>query len=142
MRYVPVFSAVVFFALALLAAEPKSVWDGVYTKEQAQEGANLYDDKCVMCHGEPDTGGDSGPSLSGEGFRDNWKGKTAADLFLKMSKQMPMDDPGSLQPEEYASLMAFLFFENRFPLGQEDLAASEASLRQIRMEAKKAEAKK
>ena len=137
MRYSFVLFTGPLLVVAIIAAEPKSVWDGVYTKEQAQEGANLYDDKCVICHGEPETGGDSGPSLSGPGFVDNWKGKTAADLFLKISKQMPKDDPGSLSPDESTSLMAFLFFENRFPVGQDELPSTEAALRQIRVEARK-----
>jgi mono/diheme cytochrome c family protein len=127
----------VFFCLLILVAAaepPHSVRDGVYTRSQAQEGANLYEEKCFACHGEPETGGDSGPALAGEGFVDNWTGKTVGDLFAKVSTAMPMDQPGSLQADEYASLLAYIFFVNKFPAGAEDLPTDAGALRQIRVE--------
>ena len=134
MRQVTFFFCAVFL---VAAAEPHSVWDGVYTISQAQAGANLYEEKCFACHGEPETGGDSGPALAGEGFVDNWKGKTVGDLFAKVSKTMPMDEPGSLKAEEYASLLTYIFFVNKFPRGTEELPTDPAALKQIRIEPRK-----
>ena len=30
----------------------KTVWDGVYTEEQAKRGADVYAEKCAGCHGD------------------------------------------------------------------------------------------
>ena len=42
-------------ALAVLFAfqeqQSTTVWDGVYTAEQAKRGAALYADNCASCHG-------------------------------------------------------------------------------------------
>ena len=41
-----------FFALrAQEPAESRSVWDGVYTEEQAKRGEQLYRKECGTCHG-------------------------------------------------------------------------------------------
>ena len=41
---------------ALRTQEPapseRSVWDGVYTEEQAKRGEALYEKQCSACHGE------------------------------------------------------------------------------------------
>ena len=33
------------------ARQAQSVWDGVYTAEQAQRGEPLYQQSCAECHG-------------------------------------------------------------------------------------------
>ena len=46
----------------MVAAEPRSVWDGVYTKAQAVRGDKLYREACARCHGENLAGGDEAQS--------------------------------------------------------------------------------
>ncbi len=128
---------IVFFLAWVAAAQSRSVWDGVYTAQQANDGAGLYQEKCNSCHGEPETGGDNGPSLAGEGFLDNWKGKSVGDLYTKLSTAMPMDNPGSLTAEEYTNLLSFLFAVNGFPPGEKALTADPAALKSIKIEPKK-----
>ena len=38
-------------------APPRSVWDGVYTQEQAQRGQSSYNQYCMACHGGSLSGG-------------------------------------------------------------------------------------
>src|SRR6266481_2816818 len=40
-------------------AESRSVWDGVYTEDQAKRGETIYQKECAACHGAMLTGGDS-----------------------------------------------------------------------------------
>src|SRR5262252_6176173 len=89
-------------------AQSRSVKDGVYSKAQAARGGAAYKDSCFVCHGETAKGGDSGPALSGESFMDDWNGRSVADLLEKISTTMPASDPGTLKPEQYVDLVAFL----------------------------------
>ena len=38
-------------------SETRSVWDGVYTEEQAKRGEELYRKECASCHGYTLVGG-------------------------------------------------------------------------------------
>jgi len=123
--------------VGLLPAMSRSVWDGVYTKEQAQRGQATYRENCAKCHGESLGGGEAGPPLAGEEFFRSWSGKTAGDLFASMRKTMPSEDPGSLSTREYSDLVAFIFSANEFPAGAKELDREVGSLNEIRIEAKR-----
>src|SRR5205807_9097952 len=65
-------------------ARPHSVWDGVYTDEQARRGEPLYHLRCAQCHGDKLTGGESAPPLTGGQFLSNWNGLTLDVLFERI----------------------------------------------------------
>jgi mono/diheme cytochrome c family protein len=124
-------------ALAALAtaagAVAATVWDGVYTEAQASRGQALFQSQCAPCHGEPAKGTPLGPALSGEDFLLTYEGKTASDLYDKILKTMPSDDPGKLQPAQAADLMTYIFSANRWPAGQKELGTDPAELKQIQI---------
>jgi len=124
-----------FLLCCSAAAVSRSVWDGVYTKEQAGRGQDTYHDVCLSCHGETLNGAEA-PPLAGEEFLRAWNGKTAGDLFTAMSKTMPDDDPGSLSAGEYADLVAYIMSANSFPAGKKELESDVDTLKEIRIEAK------
>jgi mono/diheme cytochrome c family protein len=119
------------------AAVSRSVWDGVYTKEQAGRGQTVYRDECMKCHGENLMGGEAGPALAGDEFLAKWKGKTVGDLFQLMRKTMPSDDPGNLSTRQYSDLAAYILGANGCPAGQKDLERDIVPLNEIRIEAKR-----
>ena len=131
------FSTLCLLAAGLLSAFSRSVWDGVYTKEQEQRGRTAYGENCAKCHGENLGGGEAGPALTGELFLKSWNGKTAGDLFAVIRKTMPTEDPGSLSTREYADIVALLFSANDFPAGAKELSRDISSLNEIRIEAKR-----
>ena len=45
--------------------EMRSVWDGVYTAEQAKRGEALYGQHCAACHGGTLLGAEAAPALTG-----------------------------------------------------------------------------
>jgi mono/diheme cytochrome c family protein len=112
------------------------VWDGVYTKEQARRGQATYQETCLKCHGETLGGGEGGPEVAGEEFRQKWNGKTAGDLFALIRKTMPADDPGSLSNREFSDLVAYILSVNEYPAGQKEMDRDLAALNEIRIETK------
>lgn len=124
-------------------AETHSVWDGVYSEKQAERGAALYYHECSSCHGDKLTGKESenSPALTGEKFTSQWNGRTVGDMFRKILRKMPDDDPGTLSPQQSADLVAFILSFNKFPAGNAELPAVNESLAGIRFDAKKPEHK-
>src|SRR5687767_9426522 len=77
------------------SSQPATVWDRVYTVEQADRGEKLYADRCAQCHGDGLAGIEAAPALTGLTFYDKWEGETVEALFDRM-RTMPPDKPGSL----------------------------------------------
>jgi mono/diheme cytochrome c family protein len=119
----------------------RSVWDGVYTQEQAERGHALYNRHCASCHGDTLAGGDVPPPLAGSDFLANWNGLTVGDLFERIRRSMPQDDPGRLSRQQNADVLAHIFSFNKFPAGKTELAHDSELLKQIRIEATKPDPK-
>ena len=113
----------VVLAAAVVCAQTldRSVWDGVYTREQAARGAQLYADQCALCHGTDLTGGESAPPLMGGEFQSNWNGLTVGDLFERIRTTMPANRPGSLNRDKTADILALILNANQFPAGAKEL---------------------
>ncbi len=124
-------------AVSLLCAQTtRTVWDGVYTEDQAKRGGAAYAKECGSCHGAQLTGGESAPPLAGDGFMSNWTGQTAGDLFERIRQSMPQDDPGRLSRQQDADILAFLFKANGFPTGKAELDKQTEVLKLIKISAK------
>ena len=116
--------------------EPRSVWDGVYTEEQAKRGEPLYYHDCSSCHGEKLQGDDNSPALAGIDFITDWNGLTLGKLFDKIRLTMPRDGPSQVSKEEKADILAYILSVNKFPAGKTELQQGD-SLKEIRFEAAK-----
>ena len=123
--------------MVLAAQTTRSVWDGVYTAEQAKRGAGVYAAECASCHASDLSGGESAPPLAGAGFLANWTGQTVGDLFDRTQKSMPMNKPGKLTRAQNADVLAYMLSANRFPEGKAELEKQTEPLRQIRIDAAK-----
>jgi S-disulfanyl-L-cysteine oxidoreductase SoxD len=132
------FAAVLVLQSAVHAQPPtKSVWDGVYTDEQANRGKALYSENCASCHGSELTGGEMAPPLSGGEFMAGWDGLTVGDLFERIRISMPQNAPGSLSGQQNSDILAFVFNANKFPAGQTELPKEAGILKTIKFETKK-----
>ena len=118
-----------------------SVWDGVFTEEQAKRGETVYQKECASCHGDMLTGGESAPPLTGGAFQANWNGLTLGDLFDRIRKTMPQTAPGRLTRQQNADVLAFMLSVNKFPAGKTELHRQSEMLKEIRFETKKPAAK-
>ena len=125
-------------AAGLAAAQTtRSVWDGVYTSEQAGRGDALYAANCASCHGTALTGGESAPPLTGGEFFSNWNGLTVGDLFERIRITMPADGPGRLTREQDADILAFMLSVSQFPPGKTEMERRTEVLKQIRFDSAK-----
>ena len=129
-------------AQAPTSSDSRSVWDGVYTEEQAKRGETIYRKECAACHGAVLTGGESAPPLTGGPFLANWNGLTMGDLFDRIRKTMPQTNPGHLTRQQDADILAFMLSVNKFPAGKTELYRQSEMLKEIRFEAEKPAPKK
>jgi len=127
-------AAITLSAAAITAQSSRSVWDGVYTSEQAQRGEALYTRQCARCHGAQLTGGEAAPPLAGGAFLSNWNGLTVGDLFERVRVSMPADRPGQITREQNADILAHILRANQFPAGKSELEQQAEVLKQIRIE--------
>lgn len=119
-------------ASVLGAQGATTVWDGIYTVIQAKAGESLYAKSCASCHGKTLQGEGQAPPLVGSEFLTNWSGAAVSELFDKMQTAMPADKPGSLPPEQTASILAFMLSAGKFPAGSNTLPSDAEKLKQIR----------
>ncbi len=119
----------------------RSVWDGVYTEEQAKRGEEIYGKECAACHGATLVGGGGAAPLTGGTFLSNWNGLTVGDLYERIRKTMPQGALGKLSKQEDADVLAYLLSFNKFPVGKTELQKQVEFLKEIRFEATKPEAK-
>jgi mono/diheme cytochrome c family protein len=130
------------YSLRAQAETSRSVWDGVFTEEQANRGRALYGQECSGCHGDSLTGADEVPALSGGVFLSNWDGLTVGDLFERIRISMPANSPGKLNRDKIADILSYLLAFNHFPAGKTELERQTEVLKQIRLEATKPDQKK
>jgi len=80
-----------------------------YTAAQVASGKAVYTQQCSSCHGAS-LQGVSAPGLAGASF--GHAGLNVSEIRTIVTQQMPLTAPGSLNPEQYAAVMAYLLSYN------------------------------
>jgi len=123
-RSTPKFRSLVL-GLAAATLMPAMAWaQGAtisYTEAQADRGEDAYAEHCEVCHGSTLSGSAETPPLVGTGFRNRFATGSPLALFSYAATAMPQQAPGSLTPETYADITAYLFSRNRIPAGDAEL---------------------
>jgi cytochrome c len=121
--------------------EGQSIWDGVYTQEQADRGEKLNAGVCAKCHGvrgdganEPDQPG--GPAIARFSFLRKWDGSSIAALYDYIRMTMPPDNPQSRSDQEYLDVIAHLLALSGAPAGATELPLDPEALNSIVIEQK------
>jgi cytochrome c len=114
-----------------------SVWNGVFTDEQAKRGEALYLQACASCHADDLRGVEYAPPLRVDFFVSGWGLglTTIGELFDRIVASMPKEKPGSLARQAYGDILAHILRTNNFPSGQQELVPDAAILRRIRLTA-------
>ena len=129
--------AVVKTQAAAPATQAKSVWDGVFTKEQADRGAVAFKAACSECHGNDLAGDGFAPALTGSDFMGNWNDLSVGDLFERIRVSMPPSGPGAVTPAQKADIVAHILNASKFPAGTTELEPKTEALKLIKIEMKK-----
>jgi len=108
------------------AATPRTTLGGVYSEQQAARGQDVYAGMCKSCH--------TAASHTGVAFEKSWDGHPLSELFGFISTRMPKNEPGSLAPEEYVDVLAYLLKLNQMPAGAAELPPDTTMLGAIRIE--------
>ena len=100
---------------------------GWFTDAQAERGRGSYLEHCAECHSRDLQARSTYislyqyPALTGSWFMDRWEGESVRTLFQVVRHTMPLDDPGSLDQQEYADIVAYILQANDFPAGDTEL---------------------
>jgi S-disulfanyl-L-cysteine oxidoreductase SoxD len=118
---------VILSAPAIAQSAPaRSTTAGVYNREQASRGQDVYLGQCRSCH--------TPEAHASATFQATWNGKSLAELFGYLRDRMPKSEPGTLSEQEYIDVLTYLLRLNRMPAGSEELPADAATLKAIRFE--------
>jgi len=113
-------------AFAQKAKAERTTLAGVYSEPQAARGEDVYAGMCKSCH--------TAATHTGVAFEKSWNGHRLSELFGFISTRMPKNEPGSLAPEEYVDVLAYLLKLNQMPAGAAELPPDTTVLGQIRIE--------
>jgi len=136
--------AATFAAAAGSRQTATTIWDGVYTREQAVRGEEIYKTACSYCHRDDLRGGffDNGvgnaPALSGarafgSSFAERWTDLSVGEMVATIAAGMPQDRPTSLPLQAYVDVTAFLFSKNDVPAGKTELSTDIQNLGSIQI---------
>lgn len=116
-------------------APDRTVWDGVFTANQAERGREAYAANCGRCHGVDLKGRADNRALVGERFWQDWGEDSLGTLFRIVQKTMPRGASGTLAEQVYLDTVAYILKKNDYPEGAEELSAANVSgVRVIRKE--------
>ena len=111
---------------AAAATSERPLTSGVYSAKQVERGEGVYKTSCQSCHAKTEYTGDK--------FKVAWVSKTAFDVFNQIRSEMPEDNPGSLERQEYVDVLAYIFSLNAYPSGANELPGDDDGLKKIRID--------
>ncbi len=108
-----------------------TIWNGVFTEEQAKRGEQTYARSCAKCHAEDLLGSTNAPALVGQAFFARFDRQSADDVLDVIRRTMPQEAPDTLGMPAYADIVSYLFKSNGSPAGKTELPTDRAKLREI-----------
>jgi alcohol dehydrogenase (cytochrome c) len=98
--------------------------NGVFSGAQASRGEQRFKQACATCHSIEEQAGS---------LRAKWGSGTLGDLYTAIATTMPQNTPGSLSPDDYASILAFYLQQSGHAAGSTELPGDPVTLRQMRL---------
>jgi mono/diheme cytochrome c family protein len=116
------------------AAADRTIWDGVYTSDQAARGRPRYQTSCSRCHNNELVGSERGPALKGNAFLSKYENDDLGRLFTLIRDTMPADGAaGVVSDEVKLDILAYILSRNEVPPGSRELEVNAAALETIRI---------
>jgi mono/diheme cytochrome c family protein len=111
-------------ALAQLPVETRTVREGVFSVAQVERGRDSFTWICMDCHEIEEFTGVSA-------YLEEMEGKQLWEIFEYIWAEMPEDNPASLEPDEYADVLAYVLSVYGLPAGDADMPTDRATLEAI-----------
>ena len=108
----------------------RTIWDGVYTSEQADRGQLALQQRCTACHADSE--------WSSATFINRWAGRPILTLYDNIRLTMPYNAPAGLSREQYSDIVASMLRLNGAPPGDAPLPNDVDGLRHIAVTPKEA----
>jgi len=108
------------------AVTERSLTSGVFSQKQVERGEGVYKTSCQSCHTKTEYTGDK--------FKVAWVNKTVYDIFNQVRTEMPEDNPGSLERQNYIDVITYIFSLNAYPVGENDLPADDEALKKVKID--------
>ncbi|WP_417582790.1 c-type cytochrome [Pelagibacterium sp.] len=109
----------------------RTIFDGVYTEEQADRGMEFFGTDCATCHSNTARGSSAAPGLIGYTLDSKYADQPLYNYFDYMRANMPPGNAGWFTDEEYADITAYLLELHGAPAGDTELAGTEEALSSI-----------
>jgi len=109
----------------------RKIWDGIYTKAQADRGKPAFEQSCGRCHNNELVGSERAPALKGDGFFSHWENDTLDKLFTKIRDTMPAGGIESVTDAGKLDILAYIISMNGAPAGKEELSLELPALEAI-----------
>jgi mono/diheme cytochrome c family protein len=100
-------------ACASAGSLPAGPVPAYYTADQAARGQRTFSTICAVCHGRNE--------FTGPIFRVTWMADPIGAIFDHIATKMPQNRPGSLTPQQYIDVVAYMLQLNRRPAGDREL---------------------
>ncbi len=126
-RLVPLGMVALGFGLTLSARQAAPSGPPVFTAAQATEGRAVYAARCAGCHLPDLQGRNEAAPLAGANFMNTWRARTAGDLATYIQSTMPPGGAGSLSPDDYLNVAAFILAANSGQAGSTALTLAIAA---------------
>jgi mono/diheme cytochrome c family protein len=113
-------------AVCTVAAQDgrRTLRDGVFSPAQAARGEELFESICMNCH-------EITEFTAAGAYLEEVDGKPLWETFEYVWSEMPEDEPSSLNPEDYAAVLAYIFSVYGLPSGTADLPIDREALEAI-----------
>lgn len=113
------------------AAGERTIFDGVYTDEQAERGKGFFSSDCATCHSNTARGSSAAPGLIGYTLDSKYADQPLYNYFDYMRTNMPPSNAGWFLDQEYADIVAYLLSLHGAPAGDTELEGTEEALSAI-----------
>lgn len=110
----------------------RTIWDGVFTADQAAAGGSLYTQYCQGCHGKTGRGTPGGPGVTGANLNKKWEETSLLDFWTFAHTNMPPGAAGQIGSEQdYVNIVAYIMEMHGAEPGESELVWNEEQLGNI-----------
>jgi cytochrome c553 len=108
-----------------------TIWNGVYSPDEAERGKKTAARLCENCHGTDLKGTDKAPRLTGKEFFDQWNDLRLSDVVAYIQSAMPRTHAFYVGPDDTRDIIGYMLRESGVPAGRLPISKDMNVLNQI-----------